>query len=1056
MVNNRSFYFGIFFFLSASFCVKGEVSQEQLDRSVDRAAIASQKEAIHSLNTLIKKYKGTAKEAELLFKVSEVYHQSSEMAFRISYGMKRSKFSSQSKSFLRSSIEPLSQLIQKYPNYHEISKALLMRGRAYESIDSNSKAKSDYLKVVSAHSKAFESIPAAMAVARIEYNAKNYSQAVKFYKIVESKGETVFLPYALHELAWTYSLMGNARQAVQTTYKTIHILNKRSEKGDLAFRDEVLKDSATFYFEGFRKTPKSYPIENAYEFFKKLDEGSVLGSMLLRYGTFLRAYDDSQVINSWLHLVSSKEFKREETLSLLVLVFEYQLNKKLYSYCARTSQLMAQIAPQFKGSEDVKKTETILLQATLELQKRMVSYKGSVHSQRAAQYLSVVYESFITLVGPKDSRIRIVRANLAEAYFAIEEYEKATENYRWIVENGSWSEKQNPTTFTVTQASERAISSRYELLLKLNKIPKNLNAVALPSRDIKDAEKPVRDLVRWIDTHEDKTDKTLEHFQFESNRALYAQGRINEAVERLERFALNNPHSSFAIPSATLVMDTYIATQNWALVEKQAQKFLVVQSWSRQPFYTKLKETAANAKYKQAENALAQKDNKSAFKHAVEFSEEYSSHSLKKDALSLANNSAVNMSSRDDQVKFLNALYIEKPNSEAGIQALLNMAKIEEERFEFEKSARLYIAFLKKSTSKNSKVSLSEKNLIRKKVVLFAWIVSEESTSLLRDVLGDRKSVCVSSIRKECTRLSPYLDMYSSSISKNIRLNAVRQVQNKKQSNRAIWATLALKDYSGLTYSQKKQALIALNAYWSNLDIHTRFSLLPVLIASQPDLVRHQRELTEKNSKLINSEKSILKRMSTLKSFEEFALLVSELPVSSIRLAALREIAIAYHNFGKELSNLDAQGKNAQFIAELSQVAKSKSQMLEGQEDEIKKNHSIKLSASVLDEIEPKAGWNGSDDDRSRPHSIYRSKWVDAMDDKRWNAVGFYMSEAEKSGGIAADVASIARVLSFKSVGANSEAYFARQEACRNQSSRTKLWPACKNASGVLVGSRSQ
>ena len=92
-----------------------------------------------------------------------------------------------------------------------------------------------------------------------------------------------------------------------------------------------------------------------------------------------------------------------------------------------------------------------------------------------------------------------------------------------------------------------------------------------------------------------------ENFVFESNRALYSQGQVRRAVERMAKFSAKHPKSTYAIPQASLVLDTYIASQDWEKTHETATDFMEVPEWKQGDSRKRLFAVASDAFYKQLE-----------------------------------------------------------------------------------------------------------------------------------------------------------------------------------------------------------------------------------------------------------------------------------------------------------------------------------------------------------------------------------------------------------------------------------------------------------------------
>jgi len=177
------------------------------------------------------------------------------------------------------------------------------------------------------------------------------------------------------------------------------------------------------------------------------------------------------------------------------------------------------------------KAEKQLLDTAETLQALVIKNKKADGVETLGAALAAIYDAFVQIVDEKDPRIAKVHYNLAETLFQIGSYDKAVENYRWIVDHGQWGEKGSTASGSnpVAEASLKAIASRYEVLRQQKLIPVELAARPLNTPEQKVQSPSLVEWVRWIDFHASKTHANLENFYFESNRSLYSHGQVKKA-----------------------------------------------------------------------------------------------------------------------------------------------------------------------------------------------------------------------------------------------------------------------------------------------------------------------------------------------------------------------------------------------------------------------------------------------------------------------------------------------------------------------------------------------
>jgi len=162
----------------------------------------------------------------------------------------------------------------------------------------------------------------------------------------------------------------------------------------------------------------------------------------------------------------------------------------------------------------------------------------------------------------------------------------------------------------------------------------------------------------------------------------------------MRRFAIENPKSKFAIPSATLVLDTYIASSDWDKLNDFSMHLLQMEVWRGTEFSKRLYGLAADSDFKKTELLNDAGDFKGALEHAEAFLEKYPNSSRVTECLALCGQLSITLGDDKLASKYLTRLVHETPQSESAVKALLSLAKIDEDHLAFSSASRGYQAFL--------------------------------------------------------------------------------------------------------------------------------------------------------------------------------------------------------------------------------------------------------------------------------------------------------------------------------------------------------------------------
>jgi|GEM_PF-1101778 len=1052
---------------------------EDFERNVDQVALYSQEKSIGKLVVLAKKYRGQMQEPVMLAKLAELQQQRATIIFRILHGNanKSTKALDMSRynKAMQESIGTLNGLIGKYPNFEEIAHAYFMRGKAYEEIKDKIKSEHDYLHLVSNFPGAEDTIAAYMSLADFAIDVNDHARAVGFLKEVEKHPDDTHYPFALYKLAWAHY---NLKKIPETMgYAERHIAYYAPKKNagddsvdptnftsDAALRENTLLDSVVFYFEGYEEGSSKYTLNEALSYFRGLESGPVLGRMIVRFAKLLRSHNHDEDLITWKEKVLKSEPDRPESLDAVIVVYESQLNKRIYNQVVKSANDIAGLYANHKKFESFPKAQKMVLATAEGLQKDIVKNKGATDIASYSKALADIYDSFTRMVEETDPRIPRVHYNLAETLFTIKDYPQATAHYRWVVDHGRWPDKREKLgEANVPDASLKAIAARYEVLHLKNLIPKELAAKSLQEDTGKSLDPIMGEWVAWVDRHLQYSEKGTENFIFEAARALYSQGHIVESVNRLKGFSKKYPNSNFAIPSASLVIDTYITSANWEKTHELAQEFIKVPNWKTSEFAKRLLAVASDAYYKMVEAQYKVHNYVKALDLADNFIKMYPKSTRLGELLSVAGDAAMVSAEKDRALNYYSKLINDLPGTERAGVALLARGGVVEDRYQFLDAASDYRTYLgmKKEIIK---LTPKEQDDLRKKVLALTWISGEKSE--LNATLQN-KIICTEQMNDDCERYRAISILSSSEQSLAMTEDAFDKARKSSNDTKVIWAAIALEGSKSLAFRDRLVAVKLAISGWETLDPLFKFALVPHLSVTIPHAFTLDRAQMKEVAPLLAKEKWITHRVDMIHEMELAATKAIKLPWARIRAEVLSEIAGLYLDLSrglealpppKDLSSSDLTAYE-DTIRKLTVPFEEKGQDMRHKAFEIASRFAVEetsfkaiaepffaenpsqakalkpldtknaphaLDLALLDQIDPDGKWDrlakGKRVDESKPEMHLKALWTKALANKQFPQIAFFMQEAQEKALIHAGAMSGVKAVSLAAIGARGEA----------------------------------
>jgi TolA-binding protein len=895
--------------------VMGKREVEERDRLVDRAALEAQTAAAGKLRELLKRYRGSVQEPLLLGRLAESLQQEGAIRFRIAHGKAhRSGGAVDLTDFrkaMKTSIASLDELIAKFPHFENIQEAWFLRGRAYEEIENKVEARKNFLQLVTRWPDALQAPPAYMSLASFAIDENKHQEAIGYLEAVEKRPDDPQYPFALYKLAWSHYNLKRIPAALAYLERHIAFYDARAgetrDASDIAMRDNSLNETALFYVEGLESGLPDYTAAKAYGYFRGLEKGPALGKVMLRFARLLRAHNREEDLELWKKTALRDEMSRPESLEVVMTLFEDRVNKRRFEALPEVSRDLEEIVKANRKTlaswDSYPKAQELLVKTIEDLRTLVIRNKKATELGKLSATLAELSLSLVRILDAQDPRVPGVHYNLAETMFEIEDFERATVHYRWVLEN--WKDRKS---FDVRNASLRALSSRYEVLRRARIVPKELAAKAFPPRDEPKVDARLEEWTGWIDAHarefaakapkRDEADETFANLDFEANRALYAAGQPRRAVARMLSFSEAAPTSRFAVPSAALALDTYLLSGDWERTYALSKRLGGNADWKKSEFGTRLAKVEADAYYKLLEGKFDKKDTSEALAASRECLDKYKNSERFPDCLLMAARASVAEGDEEEGQKHLSRLVREKPETEAARHALYERARIQERNYRFADAFEDYRSYLARG---------GELREAQKRLLPLARLSGD--TRVIASLL-EKPETCSGDQAAVCDRVTASLLLEDASFQAakpELRsgLAILSRLSKTPSENRALWALVGLGD-AKIGFQDRLELLDALADGWDSLESGLQLQASRKLVPAVKTALESNRRILRSSFTLKPEKKSIARRLERVRDLEERTVKIVKMPWIRLRVEALNELASAYADLGEDLRAIPA------------------------------------------------------------------------------------------------------------------------------------------------------
>ena len=218
----------------------------------------NEKKAMQQIQKLLKKYRGTAMEAGLWFRMAELHMRRAKAArffemhrqsdTLVSLAPKQVKNAS-AKNDISSAIQIYDRIERKFPDFRDMDLVLFNSGFARQQVNNNAQARGLYRKLIREYQDSPLLADSYLAIAEMLFDEKKYKEAQSEYEAIKAFPESRVYPYGRYKLAWTLFNLEKNNQALQELEAVVAYSKRLEEQGDarLDLKKEALGDMVLFY-----------------------------------------------------------------------------------------------------------------------------------------------------------------------------------------------------------------------------------------------------------------------------------------------------------------------------------------------------------------------------------------------------------------------------------------------------------------------------------------------------------------------------------------------------------------------------------------------------------------------------------------------------------------------------------------------------------------------------------------------------------------------------------------------------------------------------------------
>jgi tetratricopeptide (TPR) repeat protein len=503
-------------------------------------------EAQAQLQKLLNRYKGTAMEPSLWFRMAELhvrrakterfYEINRESSSIVNLVPKRVN-SASSKKFLTKAIETYDLIERRFPSFRDLDMVLYNNAFSRQQIGQNSQSEVIYRRLLNKFPDSALIPDTYLALAEMLYKQKKFETALAEYQKIKRFPEARVYPYGIYKSAWTYYNLKRTPEGLKELESLVRFSNGLDQEDNrMNLRGEALSDMVLFFSE-------VHPPSFSYSYFKTHAKKEEVGTYIVRLASLYDHHDKHRDLETVLKVFISEEptsLDRPAAHELLAKNYEKMRNRPL---AVEQIEILANLCSkkEFSSCEELTvKTSREYAAKWHNLWNKNKDAKGATTISNAAERSYRVYLKF-NKGTPEDLKVRF---SFAQLLFQTSSFREASSHYAIVGRESKDKSMTHDASYAAISSLEKAVGDKWSdqdelLFLDLAKVYLTRNEKGKFETDIR----------------------------FKSSFIAYEKGRYSEAAPSLRLLGWQNPDNDRGRKAQDLYLDILNIQKNFSTLK---------------------------------------------------------------------------------------------------------------------------------------------------------------------------------------------------------------------------------------------------------------------------------------------------------------------------------------------------------------------------------------------------------------------------------------------------------------------------------------------------------
>jgi TolA-binding protein len=617
---------------SMKFFIKGNEKEAQLERILDRQ--------INELYSLSQKFRKSPERGEIWLRLGELYVEKSKLVqYRIQTDFDKKIADWEAKGrkgtppkidmdapqiYNKKAIELYGWFIKDFPTSRKLDQAYFFMGFNFVELGQVKRGTAYYEKLTKDFPKSAYVTESYFATGEYYFENNDYKKAGENYKAVLKTPRSRIYPFAMYKLAWCSYRNGQPAVAISYLEKVIELseenVNQESEDGKqvnkIRLADEAYNDLILFY-------PDVKSFESASTYFERMGGQKRVYSSLEKLGYLYSdrgnreaaKYIFQQLIEMNPDSPKNFDFQYQIVQNYSAGGSRQAFREELFNWITNYNSDSAWAHANPKDVQRSFEQRESTLRGYILNEHKALQKSRNPTGQKLTKNL---YELYVKEFD-KSTNAAEMRFFYGELLYDMNEFELASTQYKWVIQNAPGSQYSGPSALNVILATEKALPS-----------DKELEKIRGQSLEPFMFSKEEQDFVTAAESYTQKfpkAEKVLD-IRFKVGRLYYAHNYFDQALVIFKDIVNKNPKSEFAAYSANLILDIYNLRKDYEGLAKAGQELLSTPGLKSSDVNMDIQNVVEKAKFKEGQDLETKKDFVGSAKAYEQFSKTYPSSTL--------------------------------------------------------------------------------------------------------------------------------------------------------------------------------------------------------------------------------------------------------------------------------------------------------------------------------------------------------------------------------------------------------------------------------------------